>query len=77
MPFLDRLEADEATQAAKEAARREALRLVYVGWTRARDRLVYAGRPGRIEVGGLTVLSVGGEPLLSEPNDTGRPAYHP
>ena len=31
VPFLDRLEDDEATRIAKDAARREALRLVYVG----------------------------------------------
>lgn len=71
VPFLDRLDADEASQAAKAAARREALRLVYVGWTRARDRLVYAGRPQRIENGGLSVLSVGNAPLVSEPSDDG------
>ena len=41
VPFLDRLDANDASQVAKNAARREALRLVYVGWTRARER----GRP--------------------------------
>ncbi len=72
VPFLARLDEHEASQAAKDHARREALRLVYVGWTRARDRLVYAARPGRIADGGLTVLSVDGVPLLSEPSDDGR-----
>lgn len=72
VPLLNRLDADEATQLVRATARREALRLVYVGWTRARDRLVYAGRPGRIEVGGLTFLSAGGAPLLSEPDSEGR-----
>jgi ATP-dependent exoDNAse (exonuclease V) beta subunit len=72
VPFLARLEDHEASRAAKEHARREALRLVYVGWTRARDRLVYAARPGRIADGGLTVLSAGGVSLLSEPTDDGR-----
>jgi ATP-dependent exoDNAse (exonuclease V) beta subunit len=72
VPLLDRLDADEASQVAKAAARREALRLVYVSWTRARDRLVYAGRPRRVESGSLTVLSAGGAELLSEPDDEGR-----
>jgi ATP-dependent exoDNAse (exonuclease V) beta subunit len=72
VPFLERLEDHEASQTAKDQARREALRLVYVGWTRARDRLVYAARPGRIADGGLTVLSVDGVTLLSEPSDDGR-----
>lgn len=72
VPFLARLEEHEASRSAREAARREALRLVYVGWTRARDRLVYAARPGRIAEGGLTVLSVNGAPLLSEPSDDGQ-----
>lgn len=72
VPFLDRLDADEASQAAKLAARREALRLVYVGWTRTRDRLVYAGRPGRIENGGLGVLSAAGASLVTEPAEDGR-----
>ncbi|MFB3818071.1 MAG: UvrD-helicase domain-containing protein, partial [Candidatus Methylomirabilales bacterium] len=34
-------------QAAAERAGREGDRLLYVGWTRARDRLVLAHRPGR------------------------------
>jgi len=72
VPFLARLEEHEASQSARKAARREALRLVYVGWTRARDRLVYAARPGRIAEGGLTVLSVNGAPLLSEPSGDGQ-----
>jgi len=75
VPFLDRLEDGEATRAARDAARREALRLVYVGWTRARDRLVYAARPGRLEEGGLTVLSKGGALLVAEPDDSGRTTW--
>ena len=34
-------------QAAAERARRECDRLLYVGWTRAKDKLVLAHRPGR------------------------------
>jgi ATP-dependent exoDNAse (exonuclease V) beta subunit len=71
--FLDRLDADDASQAARDAARREALRLVYVGWTRARDRLVLAGRPGKLgDEGGLRVLAKDGAALLSEPDDQGK-----
>lgn len=34
-------------QAAADRARRECDRLLYVGWTRAKDRLILAHRPGR------------------------------
>jgi ATP-dependent exoDNAse (exonuclease V) beta subunit len=75
IPFLERLEDDAASHAAKESARREALRLVYVAWTRARDRFVYAGRPDQIDKGCLTALSARGAPLLFEPSDTGRAVW--
>jgi ATP-dependent helicase/nuclease subunit A len=47
---------------------RETLRLLYVGWTRARDRLVLTGRPGKVIGGTLKLLCDGdGKPLISEP----------
>jgi ATP-dependent helicase/nuclease subunit A len=53
------------------AARRDAgetLRLLYVGWTRARDRLVLTGRPGKAIGRTLGLLcDRDGKPLLSEP----------
>jgi len=43
-PFKDRVEASPVGVEAREAAGREARRIAYVGWTRARDRVVLAGR---------------------------------
>jgi ATP-dependent helicase/nuclease subunit A len=55
-PFHDRLAEHPATKAALIQADREDLRLLYVGWTRARDRLVLAGRTGKIFEGLLDLL---------------------
>jgi len=71
IPFFDRLAAHPESEKAQCAARREALRLVYVAWTRARDRLVLAARPGKLEEGRLAALAVGGVPLVSEPDEDG------
>ena len=56
----------------------EMLRLLYVGWTRARDRLVLAGRPGKIAGQTLGLLrDASGTPLVTEPEPScvwaGRP----
>ena len=69
IPFVERVDEHEATQRVRERARREALRLIYVGWTRARDTLVLAGRPNHLEGGRLSVLAANDELLLSEPNE--------
>jgi len=45
----------------------EALRLLYVSWTRARDILVLASRDGKLAEGMFGLLQQGGVPLLSEP----------
>ena len=55
----------------EEAERRsdhETLRLLYVGWTRARDRVVLTGRPGKVigDTLGL-LLDRDGNSLISEP----------
>jgi ATP-dependent helicase/nuclease subunit A len=44
-PFHQRLRTAPETEAAREREERQAMRLLYVGWTRARDRVVLAGRP--------------------------------
>jgi len=44
-PFHQRLLEAPATAAVREREERQAMRLLYVGWTRARDRVVLAGRP--------------------------------
>lgn len=65
-PFHERLERHEVARAAAESARREELRLLYVGWTRARDRLVLASR-GDLADGTLALLASGGAHTLAEP----------
>jgi len=68
-PFHAALAASEANERAVRDDRRERLRLLYVGWTRARDRLVLAARPGKL-AGGLLSLLVDGEgrDLIGEPD---------
>lgn len=70
--FHDRVEQHSATRALREVEGRQELRLLYVGWTRARDRLVLAGRG---DVVGSAVLeqlrNVAGAPLLACPAPDG------
>lgn len=68
-PFHQRLAEHPATRKASEEAQRQNLRLFYVVWTRARDRLVLAAREGKINKG-ITELLFGddGQPLLNEPD---------
>lgn len=56
MPFHDALDAHPEAVAADRRARFEGLRLLYVGWTRARDRLVVAGRRKTLEGAGSLEL---------------------
>lgn len=66
--FKERLQDHPAWQEASEQERRERLRLLYVGWTRARDILVLAGLPGFFEKHPLMLLKAPeGQPLLTEP----------
>ena len=71
MPFHERLAEDPATQELEERERRQELRLLYVGWTRARDRLVLAARPGDFQGGMLSLLvdSDDQSALLTQPSD--------
>ena len=65
--FHDRLRQAPETDAARRREERQALRLLYVGWTRARDRIVLAGRPGCLGSGMVGRLQeVAGRPLLTE-----------
>jgi hypothetical protein len=53
---------------AERRQNRETLRLLYVGWTRARDRLVLTGRSGKVIGDTLGLLKDGkGVPLICEP----------
>jgi ATP-dependent exoDNAse (exonuclease V) beta subunit len=47
----------------------EALRLLYVGWTRARDILILAARPGKLGDGMFGLFVKDGKCLISEPED--------
>ena len=67
-PFYDRLRDRPASQQEDRRTAFEALRLLYVGWTRARDRVVLASREGKLLEGTLALLKNGDEQLLSEPN---------
>jgi ATP-dependent exoDNAse (exonuclease V) beta subunit len=67
--FHERLQAHSAELAAEEQVRRQELRLLYVAWTRARDRVVIAARPGQLTKGILTHLADENGPLISEPED--------
>jgi ATP-dependent exoDNAse (exonuclease V) beta subunit len=68
--FHARLGAHAATADAEREERHQTLRLMYVGWTRARDRLVLAARPGAIADGAIAVLVDGaGTLLLGEPGN--------
>lgn len=63
-----RLAEHSATATVRDKDLRERLRLLYVIWTRARDRLVLVTRKGKLNAGDITLLrDESGEPLLSEP----------
>jgi ATP-dependent exoDNAse (exonuclease V) beta subunit len=65
-PFHERLARHPIAIAADAGAQREELRLLYVGWTRARDRLVLAGR-GDLSAGTLALFAQGGGTPPAEP----------
>ena len=52
-------------------ANREALRVLYVGWTRAKDRLIFAAQRGRMLDGILGKLAEIDPTLISEPTIAG------
>jgi len=67
IPFNERLAACAENVAAVDRERREHLRLLYVGWTRARDRLVLAGRKKALATGMASLLKVGEAEGITEP----------
>jgi len=69
--FLERLKACEENVQAVDRERREHLRLLYVGWTRARDRLVLAGRKKKLTEGMLALLQAGDAKGITEPQSDG------
>jgi ATP-dependent exoDNAse (exonuclease V) beta subunit len=73
-PVKDAYQADPHFARLVERADREALRVLYVGWTRARDRLVLAAQRGKLLDGLLGVLTALEPGLLDEPPPTDAPA---
>jgi len=67
-PLHERLAERAETADAARRGDREDLRLLYVGWTRARDTIVLASRAGRFLEGMLQLLQGPGGPLLTEPD---------
>jgi len=63
----ERLEEHPENLAVLDQQRRERLRLLYVGWTRARDRVVLVSRAKKPIGEVLDLLHDGEGPLLSEP----------
>ena len=59
IPLLARLATHQATDEAIDRSEREEMRLLYVGWTRARDRLVLAARKDKLSKGVLGLLDTG------------------
>lgn len=65
-PFHDLLRQHPSAGRLTERNEREEVRLLYVGWTRARDRLVLASRKSLSDTS-LRLFARGGGPSLSEP----------
>ncbi len=72
--LIDRLLDTPAERHAEERRAREHLRVLYVAWTRARDRLIIAGPAKTAFDNALTVLRDATGPLLSVPS-AGRAAW--
>lgn len=72
----DAIEQTAAHAALVAKADREALRVLYVGWTRARDRLVLAARRGKLLGGLLGKLAALDPSLIAEPAALGAGVEH-
>ena len=68
-PFYDRLVEDRLAAQAQAQREREKLRLLYVGWTRAQDRLVLAchASSDKLLGGTLALLRDAAGPLITMP----------
>lgn len=65
--FEPALARSDAARDAERAEREQALRLLYVAWTRARDRVVLAAPADRLGRGILSLLEYRGVPMVIEP----------
>jgi ATP-dependent exoDNAse (exonuclease V) beta subunit len=70
-PMHARLDAHPATSEAQGEYARQELRLLYVGWTRAKDKLVLATKCDSLDVPALNRLEDEGRVLLSTPPQSG------
>ena len=66
-PIKDAYEQSDTHAALVDRASREALRVLYVGWTRARDRLVFAAQRGKMTAGILGTLESIDSTLIHDP----------
>ena len=73
--FHERVDASPESELAWETAEREGLRLLYVGWTRPRDRLALALKGGGYKVAQLARFDVKEVPQVTEPDDQGNATW--
>jgi ATP-dependent helicase/nuclease subunit A len=66
-PVREAFERSPAHAGLVARAEREALRVLYVGWTRARDRLIFAVQRGKLLAGIVGTLATIDPALISEP----------
>jgi len=67
-PFSRRLATQSFSRRSTERSEREQLRLLYVAWTRARDRLVLAGDPSKMFDSVLARLADGDGAMITRPS---------
>lgn len=65
--FFERLSKSDETKSALETEMKQLLRLLYMGWTRARDRVVLAAREGDLAGGILSQLGDEKGAFITEP----------
>ncbi len=68
-PVREAMEATTTFAALTEKSDREAMRVLYVGWTRARDRLIFAVQQKKFTKGLLGKLEAIDASLIEEPED--------
>jgi ATP-dependent helicase/nuclease subunit A len=66
-PVKDAYERSPTFAALVDRGQREALRVLYVGWTRARDRLIFAAQEGKLTAGLIGTLARIDPGLISDP----------
>jgi len=67
--YHDLVKSHKAFEVYEGIQKRESLRLLYVGWTRARDRVVLTCKEGKFAEGVFEEFHDGTSPLLAEPEN--------